>query len=121
MRTGASNVSGDQGYTCLEKYIMCDFSKVERRALELPLGLAKRFNKMHVGYRLRVEWGISGLKTKCRCLQKRFDHLVKPTFAITFTIATLLTNFLHRRRRDMHEVIAGNYCRTRAVGWVGDY
>lgn len=44
---------GDQGYTRLEKDIMQGFSKVERRASNLPISsLAKTFNKMYAGYKV---------------------------------------------------------------------
>lgn len=100
---------------------MWGFSKVERRALELPPGLAHTFNKMHAGYRVRVEWGIGGLKMKWRRLQKRFD-LVKPKFVITFRVIALLTNFFHRCRHDMHEVIEDDKDHKPEMrGWVGDY
>lgn len=99
-------VLGDQGYTRLKKYIMCGFSKVEMRCMDLPPGLAKTFNKMHVGYRVRVEWGVRGLKMKWHHLMKQFD-LVKPKFSITYRAATLMTNFLHRRCRNMQEVVDG--------------
>lgn len=89
---------------------------MDRKALELSPRLARSFNKMHAGYRVKVEWGIGGLQMKWRRLQKCFD-LVKPKFSITFTTAALLTNFLHRRRQDMREVIEGpRDCRPQARG-----
>lgn len=96
----------DQGYTGMEKYIMHGFNKVERRTLQLPPGLARTFNRMHADYRVRVEWGIRGLKMKWRRLQKRFD-LVKPKFSIMFMVDALMTNFLHQWKRDIHEVVEG--------------
>lgn len=57
-------VLGYQGYTSLEKYIMCGLSKTEIRCMNFALGLVKTFNQMHAGYRVRVEWGIGGLKMK---------------------------------------------------------
>lgn len=44
---------------------------------------------------------------KWRRLHKRFD-LVKPKFSITFMVVAMMTNFLHRRRRDMREVFEGS-------------
>jgi hypothetical protein len=32
------------------------------------------YNKMHVGYKVHVEWGIGGLKRKWRRLMKSFDN-----------------------------------------------
>lgn len=83
--------------------IMRGFSKTKIPCMNLEPGLVKTFNQMHVGYRVRVEWGIGGLEMKWRRLQKLFD-LVKTKFAITFRVAALLKNFLHRRR-NMRAII----------------
>ncbi len=53
----------------------------------------RAYNKMH---RMRVEWGIGGLKRKWRWLMKRFDS-TKPKYTILFRIEAILTNFMHRR------------------------
>lgn len=100
---------------------MQGFSKVKIRCMDLPDGLAKTFNNMHVDYRVKVELGIGGLKSKWRRLQKRFD-LIKPKFAIMFRASALITHFLHRRRRNMTKEIEG--LRLRGVenrGWARDY
>ncbi len=35
--------------------------------------VVQTFNKMHVAFKVQVEWGIGGLKRKWRCFMKRFD------------------------------------------------
>lgn len=93
-------VQGDQGYTSLEKYIMRSLSKVVMRAMNLLDGLVKIFNKMQCKYKVKVKWGIGGLKMKWRRLMKRFN-LHKAKFAITFTDVALLTNFIEKRQTCM--------------------
>jgi hypothetical protein len=41
------------------------------------------YNKMHVSFKVQVEWGISRLKRKWRRLMKRFDS-TKPKYAHLF-------------------------------------
>lgn len=113
-------VLGDSGYMGAEKYVMRGFSKTEIRMLGLNRTMVKIFNKMHSGYRVKVEWGIGGLKMKWKRLGKRFD-LSKRKFSTTFRAAALLTNFLHRRRRDMHWEVVGPRGRPEDGGWHGDY
>ncbi|CAM6102317.1 unnamed protein product [Calypogeia fissa] len=62
-------VLGDSGYKGMEHYVMRGYSKTEIRAMHLPQGTVKTFNKMHVGYKVKVEWGIGVLKMKWRRLQ----------------------------------------------------
>jgi hypothetical protein len=85
---------------------MRGYSKTEMRTMRLPRGAVRTFNKMHAGYQVQVEWGIWGLKMKWRRLQKRWD-LQKPRFKLMFTSAALLTNFIHRQRRNMDEQVLG--------------
>jgi hypothetical protein len=61
--------------------------------LDTHLSTVKAYNKMHVRYRVKVEWGIGGLKSKWQRLMKRFDS-TKPKFSHLFHSITLLTNFL---------------------------
>jgi hypothetical protein len=67
----------------------------------------RAYNKMHASFRVQVEWGISGLKRKWRCLMKRFDS-IKPKYAQSFRVATLLTNFLHKRHMDLTYEVVGD-------------
>jgi hypothetical protein len=64
-------------------------------------------NKMHVGYRVHVEWGIGGLKRKWRRLMKSFDS-TKPIYSHLFKYGALLTNFLHRRRMELTYKVIGD-------------
>jgi len=52
----------------------------------------KAHNKMHVGCRVKPEWGIGWLKSKWQRLMKRFDY-AKPKFSHLFHNTTLLTFF----------------------------
>ena len=79
-----------------------------------------QYNKMHAGLRVRVEWGIGGLKRKFKRLMKRFDN-TKETFPHLFVAGCILTNFIHRRRMDMQFVIVGDGAEGDDVGWDGDY
>ena len=79
------------------------------------------YNKIHACYRVRLEWIIGGLKQKWRRLMKCFDA-AKPKFHHLFCSTAILTNFLHRRRRDLSFAIlrlrnpgAGE------GGWEGDF
>jgi hypothetical protein len=85
---------GDNGYLGEEMFIMkrirrCDIS------LNVDQDAIKTYNKMHVGYRVRLEWAIGGLKRKWRWLMKRFDS-TKPKYTILLRVAITLTNFLHK-------------------------
>jgi hypothetical protein len=67
----------------------------------------RTYNKMHVGYKVRMEWGIGGLKRKWRRLMKRFDS-TKPKYTILFRASTTtLINFLHRRQMDFTFEVIG--------------
>jgi len=68
--------------------------------------LSKPTTKMHVGYRVRLEWGISGLKRKWRWLMKRFDS-TKPKYIVLLKATTILTNFLHKRQMDFTFEVTG--------------
>ncbi len=60
--------------------------------LNTDLGTMKAYNKMHVRYRVKPEWGIGGFKSKWQRLMKRFDY-AKPKSRHLFHDATLLTFF----------------------------
>ena len=49
-------------------------------------GALMAYNKMHAKYRVRVEWGISGLKSKFGRLMKCFDA-TKPKYNHLFRAA----------------------------------
>lgn len=84
-------------------------------------GALTAYNKMHAGYRVKVEWGIGGLKRKFRRLMKRFDA-TKPKYNHLFRVAAILTNFIHRRRMDFTHVVVGEQLDpAQPHGWEGDY
>jgi len=81
----------------------------------------KAYNKMHVGYRVQVEWGISGLKRKWRRLMKTFNS-TKPKYIILFKVAAILTNFLHICQMDFtFEIIGEQLPNPTNHGWDGDF
>ncbi len=51
------------------------------------------YNKMHDVYRMKVEWGIKGLKRKCRWLMKHFDS-TKDKYNSLFLATSILNNLL---------------------------
>jgi hypothetical protein len=51
---------GDLGYLDEEMFIMRRIGRYEID-LNVDQDVIKAYNKMHVGYRVRVEWGIGGL------------------------------------------------------------
>lgn len=110
---------GDSGYMGMERYVMRGFSKTEIRVMNLPPGPVREFNRMHAGYRVAVEWGIGGLKQKWRRMMKRFD-ITRPKFATVFRAAAIMTNFIHRRRKDMQAESIGPV-QPENRGWAGDY
>jgi hypothetical protein len=63
------------------------------------------YNKIHVGYKVKVEWGIGRLKYKWRQLMKHFDF-TKSKYNHLFCAILILTNFLHKCRMDFtYEII----------------
>jgi hypothetical protein len=67
----------------------------------------RAYNKMDASFRVKVEWGISGLKRKWRCLMKRFDS-TKPKYAQLFRVVILLTDFLHKKHMDFTYKVVGD-------------
>lgn len=57
------------------------------------------FNKYHSDYGVLMEWGIGELKSKFRKFSALFPNR-RDIFDITFTSADILTNYLHRRRKE---------------------
>jgi hypothetical protein len=55
---------------------------------------------LHDGRRIKVEWGIGGLKCKFRRFLKSFDNTI-PRLHHRFRTAAILTNFIHRQRMNM--------------------
>jgi hypothetical protein len=68
-------------------------------------GAIQAYNKIHVGFKVLVEWGICGFKRKWKPLMKRFDS-TKPKFSHLFQVDILIINYLHCHRMDLtYEVI----------------
>jgi DDE superfamily endonuclease len=111
---------GDPGYIGEEMFIM---RRVGRREVpdESDMGAIDLYNRMHAGYRVRVEWGIGGLKRKWKRFMKRFDS-TKPKFPHLFQAGCIMTNVLHRRRMEMNFEVMGNQSQAEQdIGWEGDF
>lgn len=107
---------GDPGYTGEDMYIM---RRIGGREIDpCSEAVIDAFNSIHAGQRVCVEWGIGGLKRKWKRLMKRFDS-TKPKFTFLFHSGCLLTNFIHRRRRNMAIDIGAQDGDD--GGWEGDY
>jgi hypothetical protein len=61
------------GYVGEEMFIMRRIGKLEIGP-NVDQDAIKTYNKMHVGYKVQVEWGIGELKRKWIQLMKRFDY-----------------------------------------------
>lgn len=78
------------------------------------------YNKMHVSFRIAMEWDIGGLKRKWRRLMKRYDCTKEKYIHLVYVVA-LLTNFLQRRRQvRSFEVLGEAQGATADHGWQGD-
>jgi DDE superfamily endonuclease len=90
---------GDPGYSVADMFIMWRVG-VHEFIAEADASAIRAFDIMHTGRRIKVEWGIGGLKSKFRRFQKPFDN-TKMRFNHVFKTALILTKFLHRRRLNM--------------------
>jgi DDE superfamily endonuclease len=104
---------GDPGYVGVEMYIL---RRAQRR--ELPtdtnaVAVAEAFNRMRAAERVKVEWGIGGLKIRFRRLLTKCPSS-RASFSPVFTACCILTNYIHRNRMDFsissaeNNVIEGN-------------
>jgi hypothetical protein len=84
-------VLGDPGYVGEEMFIM---RRVGQRKLpeDAQMEAVDMYNRMHAGFRFRVEWGIGGLKRKWKRFMKRFDSK-QPKFPHLFQAGCVMTNF----------------------------
>ncbi len=95
---------GNLNYLGEEMFIICWLGRCEL-APKHDLDVANDFDKMHVGYKIRVEWGIGGLKHTWKVLMKKIDS-TKGKYNHFFPITTIVINFMHRHRMDFtYEVI----------------
>jgi DDE superfamily endonuclease len=99
---------GDPGYAGADMFAMRRIGVHEVPEVSSNANAIRAYNMMHAGRRIKVEWGIGGLKCKFRRFQKPFDN-TKPRFNHFFRAAAILTNFLHRRRKNMEVVDNGLY------------
>ena len=72
----------------------------QRDTRECSMSVIDAFNASHGGYRVKVEWGIGGMKRKWKKLMKKFEA-TRGKFPELFRACAILTNFLQRRRCDM--------------------
>jgi len=91
---------------------------------ELPLNVdhnvVQAYNKIHVRFRVQVEWGIGGLKRKWKLFMKRFDS-TKAKYLHLFWVIVLLIKFLHMRCMNLtFEVIGDQDANLAPQGWFGD-
>lgn len=63
------------------------------------------FNKHHARVRIKIEWGIGGLNSRFRIFLETTPNQ-RTKFALMFKAVAILTNFIHRRRRnfEVHEI-----------------
>jgi hypothetical protein len=57
--------------------------------------------KVHATYKMKVEWGIGGLKQKWERLMKCFDS-IEEIYIHLFQAIIILTNFLHKHHTTSH-------------------
>jgi hypothetical protein len=98
--------------------------RIEKRKLapNANLDAMHVYNKMHVGYRVQVEWDIvQGLKTKWKRFMKRFDN-TKPRYSHLIKFGTLFINILPRRRMDLTYKVFGDHLpNLEDHKWVRDF
>jgi hypothetical protein len=71
---------GDPGYAGADMFVMRRIGVHEvatswtQHAEESNVNAIRAYNMMHAGRRIKVEWGIGGLRCKLRRFQKPFDN-----------------------------------------------
>lgn len=99
-------ILGDPGYLGAEMFVM---RRVDNREIAnvQDNAVIAAYNSRHAAQRVRVEWGIGGIKNKFRrflgCCPNRRRY-----FRTMFNAAAIMTNFIHRRRMDMNMEVVGN-------------
>ena len=78
----------------------------QREAVDVVGPALQAYNKVHAGKRIKVEWGIGGLKMRWRILNGTWTNR-RHKFSTTMRACAILTNFLHRRRMNMNIEDAG--------------
>jgi hypothetical protein len=78
-------------------------------------------NQMHARFKVRMEWGIGGVKTKWRCFMKRFDS-TQSKFTQLFQVVVIFINLIQRRHMDLTYQVVGDQNPNLAThGWQGDF
>ncbi len=95
----------DPGYLDEEMFVMFQLGKL-KFVHGHDQNVINAYNKMHVGYRVKVEWGIRGLKWKWKQFMKHFNS-TKSKYYHLFRVATIFTNFLHKHWMDFTYKIIG--------------
>jgi hypothetical protein len=98
---------GGQGYMGEEMFVMRRLGRWEL-APRHDLEAVHAYNKMHEGYKLRVEWGIWRFQAQMEKLMKRFDY-TKPKYNHLFRVVVILINFLHNHHLNFIIEIIGNH------------
>ncbi len=95
---------GNLNYLGEEMFIRCWLGRCEL-APRHDLDVVNAFDKMHVGYKIRMEWGIGGLKHMWKVLMKKIDS-IKGKYNHFFLVIIIIINFVHRNCMDFtYEVI----------------
>ena len=111
-------ILGDSGYVGPEMFIMW---RIQRHKIgeRISQEVIDAMNKMHVGYRIQIEWGIGGLKQKWQRFMKRFDNQC-PRFCHFFDATAKLTNFFYQRHMIFDKVLLEDQEENEEnYGWVG--
>jgi hypothetical protein len=96
---------GNLNYLGEEMFIRCWLGRCEL-APRHDLDVVNAFDKMHVGYKIRMEWGIGGLKHMWKVLMKKFDS-IKGKYNHFFLVIIIIINFVHRNCMDFtYEVMS---------------
>jgi hypothetical protein len=96
----------DPGYLDEEMFIMFQLRKPEL-AHGHDQNVINAYNKMHVGYRVKMEWGIGRLKWKWKKSIKHFNS-TKSKYYHLFHVTIILTNFLHKHWMDFTYKVIGD-------------
>ena len=118
---------GDPGYMGWEMFILRRIDAREivggvRDGVEpgrVGNNVIDAFNCRHAGRRVKVEWGIGGIKNKWRIFLGTFP-LRRNCFKIAFEAAAVMTNFIHKRRMRLDLINLGDADVENDNGIVGD-
>ena len=109
---------GDPSYQGRDQYIVQRLG-CQEQSLLVDNDVVNTYNKMPTSFRIRVEWGIGGLKCKLKRLLKRFDS-TKSKYIPLFKVVCYLTNYLHQQRLDFTIHVRERNDDEDDDGWDGD-